>query len=167
VPSTDTLIMPAVARCTLWLALLTLATRVPLLAQGAQGAQVPSTQSVVGCYALELGKWSEPFPPEWPETYQHPSAFRLHAGNESVRKVTPELRSTSDETPFDSWRNLGNGRVLISWSAGSRNLWLSVQEASDGTLGGTASAFWDATLARPHPRASATARPISCAAAKL
>jgi hypothetical protein len=153
--------MPAVGRCTLWLALLALAAPLPLLAQG----QV--NQRLVGCYVLELGEWSQSFPSKWPKKYRHPPAFRLHAGNESVRKVTPELPSTSGEMPFDSWRNLGNGRVLISWSTGDRNLWLSLQEATDGTLGGTASAFWDATLARPHPRAPATARPVSCASAQL
>jgi hypothetical protein len=153
--------VPAVGRCSLWLALLACAAPLPL------STQAEFTQRLVGCYTLELGEWSQPFPSEWPETYKHPPTFRLHAGNESVRKITPALRAISDETPFDSWRNVGNGRVLISWSTGSRNLWLSVQEATDGTLFGTASAFWDATLARPHPRAPATARPVSCANAKL
>jgi hypothetical protein len=159
--------MLAVGRSTLWLALLAAAVPLPVLSQRAQAAQGQPTQRFVGCYALELGEWSLPFPSEWPKTYRHPPTFRLHAGNESVRKVTPEVPTTSDAKPFDSWRNLSPSSVLISWSTGSLNLWLSVQEAPDGTLSGTASAFLDSTLARPHPRAAATARPISCAGVKL
>ena len=130
--------------------------------------------SMAGCYVIEVGEWSGPFPSGWPEIHQPPDTVRL-----GLERAWPELPATAmrteralsphlpelvrhgRESRFPPFWEVGTADSLIlAWSTGLAGVVLRLAGTTD-LLSGTARAFHD-VRGVVQPTAPASAKRVPC-----
>ena len=130
--------------------------------------------SLVGCYVIEVGAWSGPFPSGWPEIHQPPDSVRL-----GLQRAWPEAPATAMRTeralsphlpeltrrgrkpripPF--WEVGTADSLVLVWSTGLAGVVVELAGTTD-KLSGTARAVQD-IAGVVQPTAPALARRVPC-----
>jgi hypothetical protein len=139
--------------------------------RGAEGADAPALERrLVGCYRLELGAWSRPFPSGWPEVHEPPELVRLDAMEvdefgQRWHRLAPQLAVLEGRPrAFEPvWRLRDDGRVELRWSSGFSGVRLLLRAERTGTLRGEAVALYDVIVeGEPIPTAQAVATRAPC-----
>jgi hypothetical protein len=129
--------------------------------------------AVAGCYNVETGRWTGPFPSGWPEVHQPPARIRLdsaHArfftNDTSFRRLDPdiaviaEVRAMRSGAPPPVWQLRGRDSLSMLWTTGFAGVRVTVRLRTD-SLPGTAHAFHD-VIGPVQPTAPVLLRRAPC-----
>ena len=145
------------------------------LLNAAQPAQAQiRPDSVVGCYVIEVGEWSGPFPSGWPEIHQPPDSVRLRPQRAwpetpatlmrtelALSPHLPELVRRGRESRHPPTWEIGTADSLVlAWSTGFAGVVLTLAGTTD-QLTGIARAF-DDVAGVVQPTAPASAKRVAC-----
>ena len=132
------------------------------------------SDSLVGCYVIEVGEWSGPFPSGWPEIHQPPDSVRLELQPAwpdtpatamrtelALSPHLPELVRQGRESRHPPTWEIGTADSLVlAWSTGFAGVVVKLAGTPD-QLSGTARAFHD-VAGVVQPTAPASAKRIAC-----
>lgn len=131
-----------------------------------------------GCYALNLGAWSDQ---RAPGSYVAiPTRIRLDTARVDRHQPEPQRSAgrlaTGEEREEERrprWSPVGSDSLqLLAWSNGTSSVHLFLRRRAAGKLEGTARYFWDVIFLDPttkrwlwerYPTAPATLTPVPCA----
>lgn len=120
--------------------------------------------SPAGCYALDIGEWSQP----WPSGWQPPEVIRLdtlpvaHGTGFLLRPRAGLPATRSDET--SSWREVSSDSIGLYWSGDYVGLNMFLERRGD-ELSGWVRGFTDVVRpAEMEPQASVQGRRVECPA---
>ena len=138
-----------------------------ILASAAWAGEAGSTtpQSVAGCYALSIGKWSPPVAlGEDSKDVAPPAVVRLlttrgSGGIESMGMAVRPARGSAPSIHRASYWLFEKDRVVVVWTTGFSGLRMTLHPSPTG-LQGEAESFWD--FDRPTQRAHVDATRVGC-----